>query len=201
MVSRTHSSKHPLPAFNRESHGNHPGRESRPEYAAERAPDHRPGIRSAKIITRRRHSAIGRQTIRPEALPRLWHGIWDVRDTNVDKITDMNDDILLLLEKIYDCQTCCKYCFNACLEETDIAMMRVCIRLSVECAEVCELTASSLAFAGNFTADCLAVCIRTCEMCAEACRQHRCLHCYECAKTCSECAEACRRYIVAAATA
>ncbi len=107
----------------------------------------------------------------------------------------MEDNTLLLLNSIYECQSACKYCFNACLEEENIDMLRQCIKQTVQCAEICEHTASSLAYTGDFTHDVLGICIQACEACAAACRQHSHLHCLECAKACSECAAACRQYL------
>lgn len=107
----------------------------------------------------------------------------------------MEDNTLLLLNSIYECQSACKYCFNACLEEENIDMLRQCIKQTVQCAEMCEHTASSLAYTGDFTHDVLGICIQACEACAAACRQHSHLHCLECAKACSECAAACRQYL------
>lgn len=107
----------------------------------------------------------------------------------------MEDNILSLLNSIYECQSACKYCFNACLEEERIDMMRRCIKRTVECAEICEHTASSLAYTDDFTHEVLSICIKACEECAAECRKHNHLHCMECAKSCSECAEACHDYM------
>lgn len=107
----------------------------------------------------------------------------------------MGHNTLSLLEIIYDCQTKCKYCFNACLEEEDINRMRRCIKLDIACSEICELTASSLIYAGDFTAEILSVCIKACEECAEECSKHQYIHCLECAKACRMCAESCKGYM------
>lgn len=107
----------------------------------------------------------------------------------------MEIESLKLLEKICECQTTCKYCFNACLEEKDVHMMTRCIKLNVECAEVCGLTISSLAYESEFSAEVLKLCIHACEKCAEECGKHQYIHCIECAKACRECAEACQAYL------
>lgn len=107
----------------------------------------------------------------------------------------MEKNAIKLMEHIYDCQAMCKYCFNACLEEKDVHMMTRCIKLDVECAEICGMTASSVAYNGDFTREMLEICINACEMCASECRGHDKMHCIECAKACEECAKACRRYI------
>lgn len=99
-----------------------------------------------------------------------------------------------LLEKIAECQAMCKYCFNACLEEEDIRMMARCIKLNVECSEICGITISSVAMDGDFNRELLTVCAEACEKCSAECRKHDKLHCMECAKACEDCARACRAY-------
>lgn len=106
----------------------------------------------------------------------------------------MERKAMKLMEKIVECQAMCKYCFNACLEEENVAMMTRCIKLDVECAEICGLTSSSISYEGDFSREILAICINACEMCAAECRRHDKLHCIECAKACEECAKACREY-------
>lgn len=115
--------------------------------------------------------------------------------TNNLKYTAMKANVLSLLNFIYECQTKCKYCFNACLEEEKIDMMRRCLKLTVECADICDLTASSLSYEGDFTEDVLAVCIKACHDCGQECRKHEYLHCIECAKACEECVRACKEYM------
>ena len=106
----------------------------------------------------------------------------------------MEERTVSLIEKLCECQTACKYCFNACLNEEDVAMMTRCIKLDVECAEICGLALSSTAYAGGFTNEILRVCISACRKCAEECRKHDHIHCIECAKACEECAAACEEY-------
>ena len=107
----------------------------------------------------------------------------------------MNSDTFLLLNYIYECQTKCKECFNACLEEKCLDAMRKCLKLTVECANICEITASSIVYEGDFRPEVLGLCIRACEECRIECSSHNCLYCAECAALCTECIEACRKYI------
>lgn len=55
----------------------------------------------------------------------------------------MDKKTLNLAYKLAYCQGLCNYCFNACLEEKDIQMMKDCIKYDKECAEICG-TAFSL---------------------------------------------------------
>lgn len=105
----------------------------------------------------------------------------------------MEKKLMDLIEKLCDCQAACKYCFNACLEEENVAMMTRCIKLDVECAEICGLALSSVAYEGGFTTEILRICAASCRTCAEECRKHDVEHCIECAKACEECAKACEQ--------
>lgn len=107
----------------------------------------------------------------------------------------VNSETLLLLNYIYECQTKCKSCFNRCLEEQSLDVMRKCLKLTVECANVCELTASSIMFEGDFSPEMLEICISSCEACRIECSTHNNIYCAECAAMCGECSEACRKYI------
>ena len=107
----------------------------------------------------------------------------------------VNSETLLLLNYIYECQTKCKSCFNRCLEEQSLDVMRKCLKVTVECANVCELTASSIMFEGDFSPEMLDICISSCEACRIECSTHNNIYCAECAAMCGECSEACRKYI------
>ncbi len=73
-------------------------------------------------------------------------------------------------------------------------MMTSCIRLDVECAEICGMAMSALAYEGEFTENILKICIEACAKCAEECGRHKYIHCLECAKACRDCADACIAY-------
>ena len=103
----------------------------------------------------------------------------------------MEKETLSLIEKLCECQAMCKYCFNACLEEENVAMLTKCIKYDVECAEICEMAISSLSYEGDFSKDIIKLCIEACNKCAKECRKHDHMHCIECAKACEDCAKAC----------
>jgi hypothetical protein len=75
--------------------------------------------------------------------------------------------------------------------------MRRCIRLCMDCADVCTATyrVASRRTDENrqLIRTMLAACIEACETCAEECEKHDTDHCRRCAKMCRECAEDCRR--------
>ncbi|MCD7901773.1 MAG: four-helix bundle copper-binding protein [Bacteroides sp.] len=95
--------------------------------------------------------------------------------------------------KLAECVIYCNHCFSSCLEEEDVKMMKKCIRLDKDCAEVCQFTLGML-HRSPFVDGYLEMCIKVCEACAEECSKHQNEHCQECAKMCKECAEVCRNF-------
>lgn len=45
------------------------------------------------------------------------------------------------IEVCYKCATACDYCAASCLKEEQVDMMRECIRLDMQCANICRLAA------------------------------------------------------------
>ena len=92
-----------------------------------------------------------------------------------------------------DCVRACQICAAACLGERDVEKLRDCIRLDLDCAEICAMTADFLSRESFFQAQACQLCIDICEACAAECGEHRRMeHCRECAAACNKCAEACR---------
>lgn len=110
----------------------------------------------------------------------------------------MNDKATKLMDAVYNCLGACNHCFEACLMEEDIDMMRACIRSDRDCAIIC---ADVLAFKGReefLDIDLIRLCENTCLTCANDCKEHEHMeHCQECAKACFDCAEACSSYVKA----
>lgn len=101
-----------------------------------------------------------------------------------------------LTSKLSACQAACNYCYDACLKEDDIDMMRRCIRTDRDCADICGMALSFVQRDSELLNEVLELCATACDTCAEECEKHdHHEHCVECAKACRECAEACRAYI------
>jgi hypothetical protein len=71
--------------------------------------------------------------------------------------------------------------------------MRECIRLDVDCAAICLLSAAYMARGSDFVMDACAMCADVCEACAEECGRHDMAHCRACAAACRRCADECRK--------
>jgi len=100
-----------------------------------------------------------------------------------------------LVKQLANCQAMCNYCFNACLNEEDVKMMKGCIKLDKDCSEICGLALSLVASDSAFTAEILKLCAEVCQKCADECKKHNNTHCQDCARACQECSEACKNYV------
>lgn len=108
----------------------------------------------------------------------------------------MNEAIDKLVTKVSACQAACNHCYDACLKEDDVDMMRTCIRTDRDCADICGMVLNFAHRDSLLFNDLLALCVKACDSCADECEKHdHHEHCQACAKACRECAEACREYI------
>lgn len=96
-----------------------------------------------------------------------------------------------------DCVTCCTACADACLAEDDVSDLRQCIRLNLDCADLCA-TIGRIVTRGTglneiLLAEVINLCALICRMCAAECARHeeQHEHCRICALACRSCAEAC----------
>jgi hypothetical protein len=103
----------------------------------------------------------------------------------------------------YECAQICTSCADACLSEPAPEELRSCIRLDLDCAEICLVTGTLLSRIGTATADLkqaqLRLCLMACRLCEEECMHHakRHEHCRICAQACRSCREACERLLEA----
>jgi hypothetical protein len=99
-----------------------------------------------------------------------------------------------LVETLNTCAATCHYCANACLGEDDIKMLTACIRLNMDCAEICTATATLLARNSEHGEHLLKECAEICGLCAAECEKHadHMDHCRICAEVCRSCEEACK---------
>lgn len=119
-------------------------------------------------------------------------------------------DMAALLECMEACLGCahtCTSCADACLgEDKDMLPHLVrCIRLNLDCADVCDATARVLARQTatdvQLVRSQLQACAEACRACGEECARHAKMHqhCAVCAESCRRCEQACMRLLGAAA--
>jgi hypothetical protein len=108
------------------------------------------------------------------------------------------------IDALSDCAQACTADADADLREDDVVTMRTCIRLCLDCADVCTATAGVIsrqtAYGDAVTGPLLEACAATCARCAEECERHADthLHCRICAQACRQCERACRDLLAAA---
>jgi hypothetical protein len=108
------------------------------------------------------------------------------------------DLLLRCIDECFDCSATCTACADACLGEPDVSELIRCIRLNLDCADVCDgvgrvLTRQTEPDIGVVRAG-LEACVVTCRACAEECERHATHHdhCRVCAEVCRRCEQTCR---------
>jgi len=98
-----------------------------------------------------------------------------------------------LIAVLYKCSLANNFCAASCLEEDNVKMMKDCIRLDMDCAQICSLTAALLARESEHGEHLLKECAEICGLCATECEKHasEMEHCKECAAACRRCEEVC----------
>ena len=99
-----------------------------------------------------------------------------------------------IMDALYNCAGECNHCATACLDEQDVKMLARCIKLDIDCADICLLSASNVARDSEHAHHLLKECAEICEACAEECEKHAkhgMEHCRVCAEACRRSAEEC----------
>ena len=108
-----------------------------------------------------------------------------------------NDALIRCIEECYSCAQTCTSCADACLAEKMVDELRQCIRLNLDCADICNVTgriatrrtSSDEAMIRRM----LDACAAACRLCGAECEKHarKHEHCRICADACKSCLEAC----------
>ena len=99
-----------------------------------------------------------------------------------------------LIAMLQECAWTCNVCSIACMNEKNAKDLARCIRLDLDCAEICR-TISVLAERSSESLNIIVpVCAVMCNRCAEECEKHMHMeHCRSCAEVCRQCALACQQ--------
>lgn len=117
--------------------------------------------------------------------------------THPDVKVQVDSALIHCIEECYDCGQVCVSCADACLVEDEVARLRQCIRLNIDCSDVCFATGSIATRRTGSNEELLRsmleTCAFACRRCAEECEKHAAHHehCRLCAETCRRCEEAC----------
>ena len=101
------------------------------------------------------------------------------------------------IDAAYACAQACTSCADASLAESGVHALRQCIRLSLDCGDVC-LAMASLASRHTGANEAvmrkmLDVCMTACRLCEDECRRHAGReYCRICADSCQQCCIACQ---------
>lgn len=111
--------------------------------------------------------------------------------------------LLRAIDLCYECAQACTACADACLQEDDVSDLLKVIRLSLDCADICETTGRVLSrhtgYEANLTRAMLEACAQACRSCGDECRQHARTHdqCRICADVCQRCERECQDLLTA----
>jgi hypothetical protein len=102
------------------------------------------------------------------------------------------DRLAAAIDALNECAQACTADADADLAEQNVGDLVRCIRLCLDCRDVCETTVSVLSRRPEEDADIirplLEACLITCKSCGDECQRHAHLH-----QHCRVCEEACRR--------
>jgi hypothetical protein len=125
-------------------------------------------------------------------------------DTYPRKLSLDRDLLVSCIEACSDCAESCTQCADACLAEDDVQHLTTCIRLNLDCADVCAATGRVVSRQTGYDADVtsavLRACIEACRKCAAECdihAAHGMEHCRVCAAECRRCEQACQVLLAA----
>ena len=115
----------------------------------------------------------------------------------------VNADVALIaaaIDAISDCTQACTTDTDADLGEQDLTEMVRCIRLCLNCTDVCTAAAAVISRPADWDADVtrplLQACVAICKSCGDECERHAHMpHCRVCTEACRRCEQACRELL------
>ena len=109
------------------------------------------------------------------------------------------------IDALNDCTQACVADVDADLSEPNVAEMVKCIRLCLECTDVCGATVGVISRPAEYDVSVakplLEACVASCKSCGDECERHARMHahCQVCAEACRRCERACRELLAAMA--
>ena len=111
------------------------------------------------------------------------------------------DALAATIDALTDCAQACTADVDADLSEQNLAEMVKCIRLCLDCADVCTATAGVVTRQAEWDATVarplLQSCVAICKSCGDECERHapHFQHCRVCAEACRRCEQSCRELL------
>jgi hypothetical protein len=99
-----------------------------------------------------------------------------------------------------DCAQACTADTDADLSEQNLAEMVKCIRLCLDCTDICTATGAVISRLAEYDASAtrplLEACVAICKSCGDECERHAHYgHCQVCEEACRRCERACRELL------
>lgn len=119
-------------------------------------------------------------------------------EINVDR-----DRLAIAIDALTACAQACTGCADACLSEANVGMFAKCIRIDLDCADICAATIRVLSrhtgYDANISRSLLEACATACRSCRDECQQYAGTHehCRICAEACRVAEQACRDLLAA----
>jgi uncharacterized membrane protein len=107
------------------------------------------------------------------------------------------------IDALTDCAQACTADTDADLNEQNVTDMVKCIRLCLNCADVCTatiaVTSRQAEYDANVAKPLLEACAAICKSCGDECERHAQMHehCRICEQACRRCEQACRELLAA----
>jgi hypothetical protein len=111
--------------------------------------------------------------------------------------------LAVTIEAMNDCAQACTADADADLGDGELASMIACVRLCLDCADVCTATARVVsrqtAYEPGVLRPLLEACAAICARCGDECEKHADMHphCRICQDACRRCEQACRHLLAA----
>ena len=111
------------------------------------------------------------------------------------------DVLAAAIDALSDCAQACNADNAGDLSEQNVTEMVRCIRLCLDCVDVCTAAAAVTSRPAGYDADVtkplLQACVAICKSCGEECERHARMHehCRVCAEACRRCEQACRELL------
>ena len=107
------------------------------------------------------------------------------------------------IDALSDCVQACTADVDADLSEQNVTDMVTCIRVCLDCADVCTatigVTSRQASYDATVARPLLEACVAICKSCGDECERHAHMpHCRVCAEACRRCEQACRDLLDAA---
>jgi hypothetical protein len=123
-------------------------------------------------------------------------------DTYPRTLTIDADMLAATIDALSDCAQACTADTDADLGEDNLAEMVRCIRLCLDCTDICTATAAVISrlaeYDASATRSLLEACAAICNNCGDECERHAHMpHCRICAEACRRCERACRELLEA----